>query len=283
MKVTVVIPTIEGRESILLSCLSSVFNQDYTDWEFILCTTNLNVKLTNRDDELYINRFLRTINDFGHTVRVLHDESKIGPGKAVQMLLDNSRTRLVFRVDDDVLLTPQVLSKLIETYQMDEENIAAVCSPVNGFGVRPVNYKRYWGKKNNGKHLIGNGSYESMNDNCMHHSAENCKKAIAEVDFLSGYCLLLDNEKCKKVGGYIAPESPHHHKEDWFATLRLRTMGYRLLIRADAIAFHHHYGKDESDRYRSERSVVDHQLFNSYRSNIRLPDDRDLGLIHYES
>lgn len=281
MRVTVIVPTIKGRESLLLNCLSGIFNQDYCLWDLILCTTNSDIAVTDRDDVCFINRFLKSFEQFNHTVTVLQDNYKMGPGKAIQLLMDAARTRLVFRVDDDVIITSKVLSKLVETYLEDQKNIAGVSAPVNGFGVAPVNYLEYW--KCRESHLKQNGSYISMNDNCMHHAAANCSKAIAEVDFLSGYCVLLDNEKCKSVGGYISKNSPHHHKEDWFATLRLRQMGYRLLIRADAIAFHHHMEHDESDNYRTKRSNEDHKLFDQFRKNITLPVTRNLGLITYET
>lgn len=283
MKITIVIPTIMGREKILLSLLATLIGQTYTDWDLIICTTNPDIKATKREDPNFINTFLVTINQLGHEVSVIHDTKCSGPGQAVQQLLDAAQTNCVFRVDDDVILTPKVLQKLVATYALDPIGTGAVAAPVNGFGVCPVSYEKYWNKElvRWRPHLHGNGSYEEMNDNCMHHGCIE-SYAIAEVDFLSGYCLLLDKKKTEEVGGYVDEKSPHHHKEDWYGTLKLKAKGYRLLIRADALAFHRHYEKDESDSYRTNRSEKDHQLFAEYKNSISLPKDRKIGIINYE-
>jgi GT2 family glycosyltransferase len=276
--VTIGIPTIEGREHVLMTCLASLLGQTHTQWNLIICSTNLGLKVTDRNDPAFINAFLASIAQLGHEVTILHDEVKQGPGFAVQKILDATKTPLLLRVDDDVILTPMVCEKLLETHVTDPKNIAAISSPVNGFGVPPVEYQRYW--RGIEAHLGGNGTLEKLNDNFVHHSCQE-KRVVVEVDFLSGYCILLDKEKTIKVGGYVDELSPHHHKEDWYGTIKLRAAGYRLLLRADSFAYHRHYGLDESDRYRSARSRIDHALFKTFKEGIVLDPARKFGIVDY--
>lgn len=284
-KITVAIPTIAGRESILLNCLVTLVGQTVTDWNLVVCTTNANTKPEKRDTLNPLNNFLHTIQHLGHEVTMIYDNDKIGPGNAVQKIIDQSESEWIWRVDDDVVLTPTVLAKLRATAVADyqeQKPVGAVAAPVNGFGAPLVNYKRYWTSQ--APHLIGNGNYASGNDNFAHHSCliSEDGQAVAETDFLSGYCVLFNRAAFVEVGGYADKDSPKHHKEDWHATLKLRCAGYHLLMRGDAVAFHNHYEQDESDRFRSSRSKEDHALYDTYRKTVDLPEDRTIGLLRYE-
>jgi len=276
---TIAIPTIKGREDILLNCLVSIVGQCNKSWDLMICTTNPEIKPEDRDTLNPLNNFLRSIEHLGHKVTILYDEKKTGPGTAVQQIIDNCDSEYILRVDDDVILTSDVHWKLGQTIT-EHSDVVAVAAPVNGFGARFVNYQRYWSSK--APHLIGNGNYHVMNDNFTHHSCF-ASQAIAEVDFLSGYCLMFHRETFVEAGGYADKESPLHHKEDWYATLKLRSLGHRLLVRADAVAFHNHYKQDESDRFRASRSKEDHELFNKFKKTIKLPDDRRIGIVDYEA
>lgn len=286
MKISVAIPTIAGREMILLNCLSTLIGQTVQEWDLYICTTNPNTKPQERDVRDPLNNFLKTIEHLGHNVTVIYDEIQEGPGSAVQQIIDVCETDWIWRIDDDVILTPLVLAKLRSTAVADypsQQPVGAVACPVNGFGAAFVKYDRYWSSQ--APHLIGNGNYHKGNDNFAHHS---CKvawngEAVAEVDFLSGYCILFNRHAFIEVGGYADANSPKHHKEDWYATLKLKQVGYHLLIRGDAIAFHHHYEQDESDRFRSSRSHEDHELYNRFKEQVELPDDRLIGILRYES
>ncbi len=288
LNVHVIIPTIEGREEILLQCLVSLLGQNYKQWDLTICTTNKNLKIGDRDDLIVVNRFLGTLVQLGIRVRVIFDEKQQGPGTAVQTLLDSVPGTYAFRVDDDVILTPQVLEKLMETMSLGDD-VAAVGCPVNAFGVPFVNYKDYWEKNDpqlylpfNGyrfePHLQGNGSYEKMNDNFQYHSCLGDFE-IAEVDFLSGYALLLNTRYVNVVGGYHDKDGPKWHTEDWWATLKLRQAGYRLLIRGDAIAFHHHYSYDFSHKFANSHAEEDKSIFHKYRNSIHLNKDRKVGRV----
>lgn len=288
MSVHIIIPTIEGRESILLQCLVSILGQTYSHWDLSICSTNKDLKVGNRDDTIVTNRFLGSISKLGKRVNIIYDERQQGPGIAVQTLLDSVSGTYVFRVDDDVVLTPSVLQKLMNTISL-ENDIAAVGCPVNAFGVPFVNYKDYWEKNDsqlylpfNGyryePHLQGNGRYETMNDNFQYHSCLG-EFEIAEVDFLSGYALLLDRTCVNAVGGYHDKDGPKWHTEDWWATLKLRQAGYKLLIRGDAIAFHHHYHYDFSHKFANSNANLDKELFYKYRNGIHLDKDRKVGRV----
>lgn len=276
-RIAVAIPTIQGRETTLLNCLATLLSQDVEDWDLFICTTNLNTKPEDRKTKNPLNNFLQTIEQMGHSVTIIYDEKKQGPGSAVQQILDVCEYDWIWRIDDDVILTADVLGKLRATAVADYpyQPVAAVAAPVNGFSAPLVNYQKYW--KSKAPHLIGNGNYHVMNDNFSHHSCRE-EWSVAEVDFLSGYCIFFNRKAFLEVGGYADKNSPLHHKEDWYATLKLRHAGYHLLVRGDCIAFHNHYEQDESDRFRSSRSKEDHALFYKYKDSIELPDDRHIGL-----
>lgn len=285
MKITVGIPTVKGRESILINCLSSVLNQSYTNWDLVICTTNLESAVQDRESPNVLNNFLKSIEFVGHNVTVLHDKMQAGPGYAMQQIIDYTLSDLVLRVDDDVILTSTCLEKLLETYiEYRSKNVRLVSGVVNGFGSPFIDFLYYWSTDREiPKHLIGNGNYNYMNDNFTHHSTL-AQKAIAEVDFVSGYCLLFDknllfNER------YVDNNSPKHHREDWYMSLKLKALGYRMLVRMDVVAFHHHrYNVEEedySDTFRSSRAREDIQLFEDFRRKVVLPEERHIGVVEY--
>lgn len=270
-EVDVVIPTMQERSDLLLPLLATLLCQTHEKWSLILCS--------DPREEDATSKFLNSVEAMGHKVTIIDDKHREGPGKALQQLLEASHTRYMLRVDDDVILTNSVLEKLLSSFLNMGPDVAAIACPANGFGNKLVNYVNYWTKTENKAHLWGNGRIETMNDNFVHHSANQDQEIMAETDFLSGYCMMVDREKLFEVGGYAPPGAPHHHREDWFATLRLREKGYRLLVRGDAVAFHCHHRDDFSDRYRASRSEEDKALFENYRLTVSLPRDRRIGLV----
>lgn len=276
------IPTIAGREHILLSCLVSVLNGVDTPVSIHICSTDPRLKVGHRDDPLFLNRFLRSMVVAGWDVRVSQDRVASGPRFAVQQLLDRCEKNWLLRIDDDVVVASGTISKLWETLKtvpLDCGKLGAVASPVNGFGADFVDYPQYWSeqKRTNSPHLIGLGRVEYGNDNFVHHSGNPEQPVWAEVDFLSGYCILMSVDAARAVGGYDG--CPHHHKEDWSLTLKMRASGYRLMIRGDAVAWHHHHSKDASDEYRHGRSKQDHAIWEDLRRQYRLDPERHVGIV----
>ena len=276
----IVIPTVKGREQILTQCIVSILGQTYTDFDIHICTTNTDLVVGNRNSPLLASRFLGSLREMGHKVLIYPDYKMQGPGAAVQQVLDRLEGDLVFRVDDDVILTPRVLDKLTEVMRMDCK-IAAVGCPVNGFGATFVNYQKYWEETANQPHLVGNGNYEKMNDNFQYHSCMGGFE-VAEVDFLSGYAVLFDRGVLAACGGYADPSAPKWHTEDWYAFLKLRKAGYRLMIRGDAIAFHHHHFDDHSHQFGRSRADEDKTIFRKFKDNLDLPKDRKIGRVSSE-
>jgi GT2 family glycosyltransferase len=275
--VHVIIPTVEGRENVVLNCIISLLSQTYKKWDLTICSTNPNIKIGVRTDNILLNRFLGSVSGMEYNIRILHDAVRQGPGYAIEKAINDIQGKHILRLNDDVVLTPDVLYKLVSAMELDEK-VAAVASPVNAFGVPFVNYQDYWSKTAYQPHLRLNGSYLTMNDNFAHHSCVGGFE-IAEVDFLSGHVLLLDKDKLESIGGYYNEKAPKSHREAWWTTLRLREHGYRLWVRGDAIAFHHHYSRDEADLFKYSVADKDKYILDKYRSGLKLQENRGFGRI----
>lgn len=278
--ITVVIPTIQGREEFaLFKCIISLMNQDYVKWNLVIVTTNPNLCIEGRDSSTPINKFLHSIKA-QHKIKIVYDTLQQGPGAAFTQGLEWVDTEYVLRVDDDVILTSSVVNKLLEGFQKISD-LGAISSPVNGFGVLPVPYRQYWARSISPiapPHLLLNGRIDKMNDNFVHHSALENECFFAEVDFLSGYCIMFETEVIKKIG-YTNEGSPKFHCEDWYATLKLKANNKKLIIRGDCCSYHHHYIKDASHIFGGTRSSLDRSLFDKFKSTVNLPKDRHIGLL----
>ncbi|HEX3722700.1 MAG TPA: glycosyltransferase family A protein [Nitrolancea sp.] len=114
--VDVLIPTC-GRKTGLAVALTSLLGQTFTDFDVI-------VSDQTHEDESYlqsieIDTVARALRWHGHQVDLHRHLPRCGMGEQRQFLLEQSRARYVYYLDDDVLLEPKVLERLLSVIQQE--------------------------------------------------------------------------------------------------------------------------------------------------------------------
>jgi glycosyltransferase involved in cell wall biosynthesis len=114
--VDVLIPTC-GRKTGLAVVLTSLLGQTFTDFDVI-------VSDQTHEDESYlqsieIDTLVRALRWHGHQVELHRHLPRRGMGEQRQFLLERSRARYVYYLDDDILLEPTVLERLLRVIQQE--------------------------------------------------------------------------------------------------------------------------------------------------------------------
>ena len=134
--VDILIPTC-GRKTGLAVLLASLNGQTFTDFDVVISDQTA-------DDETYlssieIDTLVRALRWHGHHVTLHRHLPRRGMGEQRQFLLEQSRARYVYYLDDDVLLDPDVLERLVTVIQ--REGCGFVGTAATGLGflddVRP--------------------------------------------------------------------------------------------------------------------------------------------------
>jgi glycosyltransferase involved in cell wall biosynthesis len=114
--VDVLIPTC-GRKTGLAVVLTSLVGQTFTDFNVIVSDQ------TNEEEcylhSIEIDTLVRALRWHGHQVELHRHLPRRGMGEQRQFLLEQSRARYVYYVDDDVLLEPSVLERLLTVIQQE--------------------------------------------------------------------------------------------------------------------------------------------------------------------
>ena len=134
--VDVLIPTC-GRKTGLAIVLTSLLGQTFTDFDVI-------VSDQTPDDDVYLESIeIKTLTQalewHGHHVKLLRNLPRRGMAQQRQFLLEQSSAPYVHYFDDDVLLDPPVMQRMLSVLQ--QENCGFVGCPATGLGylndVRP--------------------------------------------------------------------------------------------------------------------------------------------------
>lgn len=113
-RVDVLIPTCR-RKTGLAMVLTSLLGQTFTDFNVI-------VSDQTEEDGLYlesieIQTVVRALRWHGHTVQLHHHLPRRGLAEQRQFLLEQSRAPYVHYLDDDVLLEPHVMQRMLDVLQ----------------------------------------------------------------------------------------------------------------------------------------------------------------------
>ena len=134
--VDVLIPTY-GRKTGLAVVLTSLLGQTFTDFDVIVSDQTL-------EDDVYlesieIQTLVRALRWHGHAVHLHRHLPRRGMAEQRQFLLEHSQARYVHYVDDDVLLDPPTLGRMLGV--LLAEGCGFVGCPATGLGylhdVRP--------------------------------------------------------------------------------------------------------------------------------------------------
>lgn len=231
-RVTVSIPTKDRLLEVSL-LLQSLFEQTYKNFEILIiddCSSDILYSNTT------IQGLFKVLNELGHNVTILKGQRK-GPHIAGQMILENAKTELILRLDDDVSLRPSFIEELVGMFK--DSNIGAVGPiylnphiPLSGqIFVENINDKENLGKVYwSGKELFLTGYLQSV----IHKD----EKPIPVEHLNSGF--MYRKSAGLKIGGYCLDLSPVGHREESDFSYRIFKEGYKLFVNPKAISLHYH-------------------------------------------
>jgi glycosyltransferase involved in cell wall biosynthesis len=218
MKVSVLIPTY-NRLTALVATLTALTAQDFKNFEVIVADQSDN--FTGNDGVI---QTLQRIFQLHQTpLRLLQNLPKKGIAHQRQFLLDQSTGEYSLYLDDDIILEPDVIGRMVKA--LDEENAGFVGMMPIGLSysgdVRPHQHQiEFWEEPVQPetilpktaewqRHIVHNAANIMHVGQQLNINSENQQKyKIAWV----GGCILYDTEKLRENGGFTFWEQlPEEH------------------------------------------------------------------------
>jgi len=187
---------------------------------------------------------ISAIKDNGHNVRILEGERK-GPQAAGKKILDNSEEYdFVFRLDDDTVLKPNVLTELMSVIESDDT--VGCCGPIY---INNPNLPRSQQMIN--KDAMFNDEIKRITasvfwmDNGIIHVNSYLQTVIHDdpsplytQHLYSGF--IYRRKAAIEVNAYNEPLSVVSHREETFLSYSIHRAGYKLFIVPSAEILHLH-------------------------------------------
>lgn len=158
-------------------------------------------------------------------VRVVRMGRNLGPGDARNAALREAGTRLVLLMDNDVLLAPECLERLVRAFH-SRENVA-LCQARTLYDDRPDLIQSDGGDI----HFLG-----SMILRHDHRDVSEVPPSVDEVDSAITTAVLCDRVMALESGGFDADFFIYFEDHDW--AVRNRLAGHLCLAAGDAVVRH---------------------------------------------
>ena len=159
-------------------------------------------------------------------VRVVSMERNAGPAAARNAGLRAAAHRFCLAVDNDAVLEPDVLPKLVSALEADPGVSVAQVRSVLHADPATVHYD------GGDFHYVGLLALRNFYRPLVEADGEG----VVEANALIGICALMDRDAVLGAGGY--DESFFYLAEDYELALRMRILGHRLVSVEDAIVRH---------------------------------------------
>ena len=208
--VDVLIPTCR-RKTGLAVVLTSLFGQTFTDFDVII--SDQTPADEDYMDSIEIQTLIRGLRWRGHRVTVHKHLPRRGMAEQRNFLLEQSRAKYVHFMDDDVLLDPETMQRMLDTLR--QEDIAFVGCPATGLDylhdVRPHQQTiELWDGQVRPepftpetlpwqRHVVNNAANPLHLEQQLTPDGEPLRYKIAWV---GGANVLFDREKLLSVGGF---------------------------------------------------------------------------------
>lgn len=115
--VDILIPTY-NRKTGLAIVLASLFGQTFTDFNVIVSDQSQPGQASIDSQEIHV--LAGALRFRGHDVKLLHHPERLGLAEQRQFLLEQSSAPYVHYLDDDVLLEPQVLERMLNVIRQEQ-------------------------------------------------------------------------------------------------------------------------------------------------------------------
>ena len=286
-KLTIGIPARNrGIEISLL--MYSLLNQTFQDYDIIIYNDFTSNFLF---DNSTFQGILKLHKNLNHNIKIIEGK-RLGPQFGGESILRNSKTKLIFRCDDDVTLLDNCLEKLIEPF--DDTNVFATgpiyLSPYNDISDQTINIDEHPDYLEYGKiNLIDDKIY--VNGILNSSIPINLKEKYISVQHLhSGF--MYRKSELENIGGYYLQYSKVGFREESDVSYRLFLNNGKLLICPDALAFHFHpisggiYIDDNGQLNKKDLWEHDEKLFierfrNGFKDKVKLQTNNDYSLDDY--
>ena len=208
-RVEVLIPT-GGRQTALAVVLTSLFAQTYRPFDVVISDQSEEGEAMESRE---IQTIVRALRFRGHAVRIFNHLPKRGLAEHRHFLLSQSQAEYVHFIDDDVLLEPEVMERMV-TVIRDERCGFVGCAAVGLSFLNDVRPQEHnielwegpvqpepftWDQIPWERHRVNNAA------NPLHLEAklvENGKPVRYKVAWVGGANVLFDREKLLDVGGF---------------------------------------------------------------------------------
>lgn len=274
-RVTVGIPT-KDRGIELAMLLQSLTAQTYQNFDVLINDDGLTGILNNNTTIQGLFKYLRQT---GHDVTIMKGKT-LGPHVGGQAILDNAKTELILRLDDDVALEPQFIEKLVEVFKDDDKNEIAAVGPIylnphEDLSKQKIDLKPFERQYRDGAgRIFWLGPNQLFISGIFSVNRLPVDYAIEVEHLYSGF--MYRKSVAKQIGGYYLELSKVGHREETIFSYSMFKAGYKLFIQPNAIAYHYHpmqggIRETTGQIHREELWKHDEELFTKWIRNVLPP------------
>jgi glycosyltransferase involved in cell wall biosynthesis len=255
---SIILPTY-NRGTRLQSCVQSVVDQTFRDWELIICDD------ASTDDTDEIAAELIQIDE---RIRYFKNAANQGLPANRNIGISKAKASQVLFIEDDLILEPDCVAILMETFtQLDKQHkVGAVASS------RPDEWQKDDDSDKSVLDYAWRGSSRKMTVPCtfssltglVHYNFVPAFTGIQEVPSVHS-CSLYSREALEDVGGYDGTKyGGNYLYEEADLNIRLRKKGYKFYFQPAALMHHrlaHTGGCRASDLRYAFYFVLNHTKF----------------------
>lgn len=206
-------------------CLDSLGRIDYPNYQILVVDNGS----TDGSQELIKNKFPSVI--------LMENESNLGfvegNNRGINYAIEN-KADYIFLVNDDVVVSPSVLSTLVDIAENDRK--VGILGPMIYHYDEPNRIQSAGGKIHWGK---GRASHQGWDE--IDYRQYNGNR---DVDFLFGCAFLIKRSVIKKIGLMDPAFFMYFEEADW--CFRAKKAGYKVVCVADSKVWHHNVNRENS-------------------------------------
>lgn len=218
-RVSVILPTY-NREVIIETSIKSIIDQRYRDWELIV------IDDSSRDGT---HTAVKALADYEKRIRVMRNERHKGLPHCRNIGASNAKGNLLFFTEDDLILSPDTLQVLVETY----DELIKTETQIGAIGPRLL-VKGPFKYSDKQKEIV---KIDPMSGE-IHVNFGLHLDSVAKVNILHS-CSLIPLEVYNKVGGYrVDYYKGSYSREETDFYYRVKGEGYNLFYQPKAYCHH---------------------------------------------
>jgi N-acetylglucosaminyl-diphospho-decaprenol L-rhamnosyltransferase len=198
---------------------------------------------------------------------VIENQLNVGLSGAINQGVSKARGSWVLLLNPDARLAAGALATLVETGGSDPRIGCLGPQIRNPDGTPYPTGRRFPSPAVGGLHALLGTVWPSNPATRRYHMADLDRRAVSDVDWVSGSCMLVRRQAFDEAGGFDPGYFMYFEELDF--CLRLARAGWRVVFEPRAVAVHDIGGSTSSAPYR--------KVFNHHRSALRFYRRRFAG------